>query len=154
MYTHPISYPSPFRTSPVNPSTGTTISTLPVVTKCHIKPDDTIHMIVVIRDRDQLIQTDFAAGNDVLQVIHRKDGTDKNCAVTQADNSLTYFKVSSLGLGTSYNWDVGTGPRAGPLTRSLAPLTRFARPIARFISSSWVSGISMTDFQGALNRSV
>ena len=78
----------------MNPSVGTTISTLPVITKCHITATDEIQMIVVIRDRDNLIQADFAKGNEVLEILYDESpGNEQTCNITKADNGLEYFKV-------------------------------------------------------------
>ena len=85
---------SPTSSSPkiVDPRTGTTITTLPVITKCHIKADNSIDMIVAIRDRDNLIQADFAAGNDILEVLYQSGG-EQECGITQSANALNYFNV-------------------------------------------------------------
>ena len=78
---------------------------MPVMTKCHYDPlENDMKMIVVIRDVNNLVKADFAAGNDVIEVFFdaNRDGNvdleaddlvGGKCGINKEDNELTYFKV-------------------------------------------------------------
>ena len=82
----------------MNPTDGATVSTLPVLTKCRFTAEQSIEMVVVIRDSNNVIRanlTSDADANKILQVEYEADGDQPGgiCNLTRADNSLGYYRV-------------------------------------------------------------
>ena len=91
--------------STVKRDTATKVSTLPVITQCHInKAKKQVEMMVAIRDPDNLITANLNNDNhDVLEVEHDLDDEFNDpgvCKITKSGNSLDYFKVSFVNYMT------------------------------------------------------
>ena len=85
----------------VNQGDGATVSTIPVLTKCRFTATQSIEMVVVIRDSSNVIRanlTSDAEANRILQVEYEAEGNQPGgtCNLTQADNSLEYYRVRKL----------------------------------------------------------
>ena len=90
----------------VNQGAGDSITTLGVQTRCQIPAgSDEAEMIVVVRDVNNIINDDFAAANDAVEIyfdadadnvvnLNAVDRAGGKCGVDTADNDLTYFNVS------------------------------------------------------------
>ena len=90
---------------------GDSITTLGVQTKCHIPAgSNDAEMIVVVHDVNNLINADFDASNDAVEIyfdadnnnvvdVNAVDRAGGKCGIDTADNNLTYFNVSNRLVG-------------------------------------------------------